>query len=90
VIQHESDAAFADFDRAIAICPEFALAYLTRGLLFRMTGNLDRAMADYDHAIALDPNMPDAFAARGDVYRGKGDLDQACRRWTSVPAHGRC
>ena len=86
VARQELDAAVADFDRAISLRPEFAFAYLSRGVAARRSGNLDRAVADFDHAIALAPGMADAFAARGDAFRAKGDLDKAILDFTRAIA----
>ena len=46
------DDAIADYDKAIAINPNVALAYTNRGLAYERKGAFDRAIADYDKAIA--------------------------------------
>jgi tetratricopeptide (TPR) repeat protein len=46
------DEAIADYDKAIALDPSFALAYSNRGLAYAKKGDVDRAIADYDKAIA--------------------------------------
>ncbi len=42
----------ADFNKAIALNPNFAAAYNNRGLAQYNKGNLDSALADYMKAIA--------------------------------------
>jgi tetratricopeptide (TPR) repeat protein len=51
-------AARADFGRAIDLKPDFALAYLGRGLTYHATGATALARADYRRAIDLDPGLP--------------------------------
>lgn len=61
--------AVADLDRAIALAPEFAAAYVARAGARRTnsgdTENMQLARADYDKAIALDPNSYEAVHFRG-------------------------
>ncbi len=61
----QSDAARADFDRAIEVNPKHAPAYVGRANLLRTQGNLDQALADLDQAIRLNPESAQAFHARG-------------------------
>ena len=70
------DDAIADYTKAIALDPNFALAYTNRGLAYAKKGDVDRAIADYDKAIALDPNFVLAYFNRGVVYYEKGNKEQ--------------
>jgi tetratricopeptide (TPR) repeat protein len=71
------DEAIADYDKAIALDPNFALAYSNRGLAYAKKGDVDRAIADYTKAIALDPNFADAYTNRGVACYMRGDKEQA-------------
>src|SRR5262245_22952130 len=71
------DRAIADFDQAIRLQPDSALAYHHRGNAWSGKGELDRALADYEAAIRLDPNNPGSFRDRGILRRHHGDLDGA-------------
>jgi len=73
----DNEQAIADYDQAIALKPDYALAYYNRGIAYRQKGDLDHAIADYDRAIALEPDYTDAYVSRGIAYRQKGDLDHA-------------
>ncbi|MGH6907325.1 MAG: tetratricopeptide repeat protein [Aestuariivirga sp.] len=53
--KNEYDLAIADYDKAIALNPEYAEAYNNRGNAYYRKGKYDRAIADYDKAIALNP-----------------------------------
>lgn len=71
------DRALADYDRAIALNPEYADAYDNRGIAYRRKGDYDRAIADHDRAVALNPNGADYYYNRGIAYADKGDYDRA-------------
>jgi tetratricopeptide (TPR) repeat protein len=58
------DAALGDFDRAIALDPSNAQAWLTRAVLFVHIGAAERALADLDRALALDPRSFEALGQR--------------------------
>ena len=66
--------AVADYDKAIALDPEFAMAYNNRGLAYAGQYQFDRAIADYSKAIELDPKLAVAYDNRGLMYRDKGEL----------------
>ena len=59
-IHRERDAdAIADYTRAIAANPEFALAYLGRSDAHANLGNTAEADEDYARAVELDPHLAD-------------------------------
>jgi len=58
------DRAFADYDRAIELDPEYALAFYNRANARDDSNDHDRAIADYGAAIRLDPKYADAFVGR--------------------------
>lgn len=49
------EQALAAFNRAIAIKPDFALAYFNRGVLHKELSDIDKMIADFKTAYALDP-----------------------------------
>lgn len=48
----------AEFDRAIALRPDYAPAYFSAGLAAASFNNLDRAVTMLADALRLDPNLP--------------------------------
>ncbi len=66
--------AFADFDQAIALDPDFADAYIQRGIARDDNGDRDGAIVEYNKAIAIAPGSPEAYRNRGIAKRGKGDF----------------
>jgi tetratricopeptide (TPR) repeat protein len=65
--------ALADYDRAIAIAPDYAEAYNNRGnLKSQHFQDAAGGFADYDRAIAIEPKLTQAYYNRGFL---KGKLD---------------
>ena len=61
--QYES--AIADYDMAIQLRPDYAIAYNDRGVVKGKLGEYDAAIADYDEAIHLAPDLVIAYNNRG-------------------------
>jgi serine/threonine protein kinase len=61
--------ALADFDEAIRLDPNDAIAYTNRGLTYADSGRHSKALADHDAAIRRDPTLATAYTNRGNTYR---------------------
>lgn len=82
--QGDTDAAIANFDKAIVAAPRSSFAYLNRALAFRKRGDQDKALADLDKAVRYAPyaartyyNRSILLRERGDVKRADADLQRA-------------
>ena len=75
--QGDSDAAIADFDRAIRIDPKKIDSLLGRGLAYLEKGDTDRAIRDFTQAIDLNPRHAGAIRNRAQAYLAAGDLKHA-------------
>ena len=53
----EYERAIAEYDQAIKHSPEFAEAFLARGIAYSQKGERDRSIADYTRAIQLDGKL---------------------------------
>lgn len=71
------DAAIADYDRAIAIYPNYPLAFNNRANARRDKGDLDGAIADYSAAIALDADYAAAYTNRGRIHEIRNEPRRA-------------
>jgi len=71
------DNAIEQFGKAIAINPDFSLAYGNRGVAYAILGDFDRALKDIDRAIELDRNYAEAYFVRGNIHLRKGNNEGA-------------
>ena len=70
------DKAIANFNEAIRLNQNDAVAFYDRGLTYSQKADNDRAIADFNEAIRLDPKYALAYFARGFIYANKGDTDR--------------
>lgn len=71
--QQEWRGAIDAFDKAIALEPRLAFAYLNRGLAWQHEGELERAGADLDLAVRYAPRAARGYYNRSLVRRQRGD-----------------
>ena len=72
------ERAVDQFTRAIDLDPQFADAYMQRGILYwREIQNYHRAARDLTHVLELDPGRSDALFNRAVAYQLRGDFDHA-------------
>ncbi len=69
--------AIEAYTSAIALNPNFADAYNSRGIAYADGGEYDKAIEDYNRAIALEKNYAQAYNNRGITYGRKGQYDRA-------------
>ena len=68
----------ADFSKAIELNPDFALAYLDRGVAYLIEfKDCNGALPDLNRAIELNPNLGKAYLARAFCYNMLGDNARA-------------
>jgi tetratricopeptide (TPR) repeat protein len=61
------NGALRDYNRAIAMNPQYAFAYNNRANLRFQQKDLRGALTDYNRAIALKPNLALAYSNRGNI-----------------------
>ncbi len=71
------DKAVEDFDKALALKPDYVDARCSLGMVFFKLGFPDKAIESFDKAIALKPTCFMAYNNRGLVYMQTGRLDLA-------------
>lgn len=76
-------AAIPLFERAIAIDPNFAMAYYLRGIAYEQAGDMERSAADAKRAFTLVNRVSET--ERTDItayyYRFTGELDKEIDAW---------
>ncbi len=70
----EYDKALADYDKALELNPNDALAYRDRGLVYMRLKQYDKALADYDKAGEIDTKSPTLGSKLNSDYANLGEL----------------
>lgn len=72
-------AAISEWDKVLAIQPEYADGYYQRGWYKYLIRDFDNAAEDFSMCIALDQTEAYAYVCRGDIYlmQGKKDLAES-------------
>jgi tetratricopeptide (TPR) repeat protein len=76
--------ALEDYNKAIALDPNYADSYVERGNVLLGLGDKQGAIADYTRAIKLDPNYALAYYNRGVVRNDLGDKQGALVDYTKA------
>jgi len=71
------DGAIRLYNEALALYPDYADAYISRGNAYDAKGEHDKAIADFNKALELNPNYAEVYNNRGTAYGNKGDYDKA-------------
>src|SRR6266508_3807945 len=78
------DGALADFNRAIELSPNNAVAYYNRAHAKRLKKDAAGALADCTRALELDPKFGEAYFERGTLKGRSKDVDGAIADFTRV------
>ena len=73
----DSDAAIAEYEKAMILDPGNVIPFINRGKARANKGALDAAIADYDKAISMDPDNALTYNNRCFARVKKGDFDAA-------------
>jgi TolB-like protein len=68
------EAAFSNFDNAIARNPKDETIYMWRGMVWRDLGFFDRALADFDRCLSLNPDYNNCRDHRSNMLILAGDI----------------
>ena len=78
----QSKQALDDYNRAVALFPEYAPIYNNRGNILLALGLPQEAIKDFDRAIALAPGYAAAYNNRGGAYLRLNQSQPASRDYT--------
>jgi tetratricopeptide (TPR) repeat protein len=80
----DTQAAFEEFDRAIALDAHFAPAHLNQGSVLLHAGDYAGAATHYQAVVDADADNLDARVALGIALRGQGHIPEARRAYQAV------
>lgn len=89
--KNQVDAAIESFTRAIELSPNYAEAYVQRGLAKRARGDLEGSIQDYEKAVSIDPKsivgnrfVAQAYSNRGFIKMNALEVDTAIEDFTKA------
>ena len=77
-----------DYDRAIELLPDFAVALNNRAWAYFKWGRASQGMADVQRALQLDPQSPHALDTRAHIHQSLGDTQRAMRDYEAAMVFG--
>jgi tetratricopeptide (TPR) repeat protein len=69
--------AMSDYNKAIAIGPQFIYPYEYRGLIYIKEGEIPQAISEYDTAIKINPYYAEVYYHRGLAFLKQNNYSQA-------------
>jgi tetratricopeptide (TPR) repeat protein len=76
---NEYELALKAYDKAIALKPDYAVAWYNRGFILGELGRHEEALKAFDKAIELKPDDAEAWYNKACVYSLKGDKEKALK-----------
>ncbi len=87
-LQGRYELAITDYDRAIDISPDFAVALNNRAWAYYKSGQPKKAESDVARALELSPMSPHALDTRAHVRQSLGDPKGALKDYTAAMRYG--
>jgi len=84
------EKAIFEYNKAIKINPQHAMAYNNRGIVYESKGQYDKAISDFSKALEIDPKLANAYVNRGSLMNKLGNTKMACYDWTRLCELGDC
>ena len=82
--QENYQDAFKDFEKALALNPEYALALCNRAAIYQLREQYGAALADLNKACELDKLNPYLLLNRGITKEMLRDEEGACEDWSKA------
>ncbi|WP_289500516.1 tetratricopeptide repeat protein [Gloeocapsopsis sp. IPPAS B-1203] len=67
--------ALTNYNTAIQLAPNYAIAYYNRGLVYEELQDNQKAISEYNEALKLNPNYAEAYYRRGILRHQLGEAD---------------
>lgn len=75
------ETAFSSYEKAIAVDPNYSIAYNDLGVLYERKGNKSMARAMYQRALEIDPNYKEVYYNLAALHESEGDFLKAAFYW---------
>jgi tetratricopeptide (TPR) repeat protein len=82
------EEALSDYDKAIGLNPNFAVALNNRAWLYFKLGRLQDGTADVEHALRLAPESPYALDTRAHIRQAQGVTPEAIADYERAMQYG--
>lgn len=82
--QGKLDQAIANYQQALKIEPNNALAYNNLAEIYLLQGKIEAAIASCQNAIKLQPNLAAAYKNLGNCLQAGGKIEEAIRAYTKA------
>ncbi|RTL72719.1 MAG: hypothetical protein EKK41_03095 [Hyphomicrobiales bacterium] len=78
-LKGQYEVAIRDYDTAIHMRPDFAVALNNRAWAYYKWGKPDQGMVDVEKSLELSPTSPHTLDTRAHIHQSKGDPEAAMR-----------
>jgi tetratricopeptide (TPR) repeat protein len=82
------DEAIRDYDEAIRLVPDFAVALNNRAWAYFKSGRAEEGLPDVERSLQLQPTSPHAYDTRAHIRQVMGDPEGALRDYESAMRFG--
>lgn len=87
-LKGQYETAIRDYDVAIEMRPDFAVALNNRAWAYHKWGKPDTAMPDVEKSLELNPTSPHTLDTRAHIHQSKGDYAAAMRDYDKAMLFG--
>lgn len=87
-LKGQYETAIRDYDVAIEMRPDFAVALNNRAWAYHKWGKPDAAMPDVQKSLELNPTSPHTLDTRAHIHQSKGDTAAAMRDYDKAMLFG--
>lgn len=87
-LQGKYAAAIQDYDQAIQLIPDFAVALNNRAWAYFKWGRVTEGLPDVQRSLSLDPTSAHAFDTRAHIYQSLGQQEQALQDYDAAMKFG--
>lgn len=87
-IRGDYTSALPDYDRAIELRPDFAIALNNRAWALYKSGDVQGAALDVERSLSLSPMSAHTLDTRGHIRQSKGDVEGALKDYRAAMQFG--